>query len=320
MKNKWSLATIKSIFKNTFYCFFSLWTLVACQSPLPSKKTTIPKATSIEKKEIDSPDHRVLNPEFLKNQAPRLGLILGGGGALGFAHIGVLQELEKQKIPVHAIAGLEWGSLIAGAYALKKKAHAIEWKLLKLPIEKFEKKSFFKKSQKSISVSEMDPFLNDLFSKNRFSDLKIPFACPCGDMEKEKVELQKNGFLKKGIRACWPHPPHFTLEKLMGVLTAIPQAAHFLKAQGADIVVYVDVSSSNKLINKDDHSPSWIPLIWIQSKTLVDWTQFSFVDDVIKLSLPGDFINSYKDLRALVRMGQIKSRSQIKKLSKKYSY
>ena len=161
MKNKWSLITKKDMFKNTLCWFFSLWTLVGCQS-LPSfEKETTP----VEKKEVKSPDHRELNPDFFKNQVPRLGLILGGSGTLGFAHIGVLQELEKQKIPVFAIAGLEWGSLVAGTYALKNKAHAIEWKLLKIPVEKFERKSFFKKSQRSVPISEMDSFLNDLFFK-----------------------------------------------------------------------------------------------------------------------------------------------------------
>ena len=290
---------------------------MACQS-LPSSEKMTPPVNEVG---IDLSDHKKLNPDFLKNQAPRLGLILGGGGALAFAHIGVLQELEKQKIPVYAITGLEWGSLVAGAYALKNKAHAIEWKLLKLPVEKFQKKSFFKKGQQTIQVSEMDSFLDALFSKNRFDDLEIPFACPFGDFRKEKIKFQSRGYLKNGIKACWPHPPHFTIEQVTGVLSAVPQAALFLKNQGADIVIYVDVSSSNRLMSKEDQKQNpRVSLMWIQHKALVEWIQAPLVDDVIKLSLPGDHINSYKSLRALVRMGQIKSQSQIKKLSGKYSY
>lgn len=48
---------------------------------------------------------------------PRIGLVLGGGGARGAAHIGVLEELEKLRIPVDCIAGTSMGSLVAGAYA-----------------------------------------------------------------------------------------------------------------------------------------------------------------------------------------------------------
>ena len=239
---------------------------------------------------------------------------------MGFAHIGVLRELERQKIPVHAIVGFEWGSLVAGAYALKNKAHAVEWKLLKLPVEKFERKSFFGKSQQAARISQMDSFLDDLFSKNRFDDLKTPFACPFGNLDREEIKLKTRGFLKEGIKACWPHPPHFVVEKVTGVLNAVSKAARFLRAKGSDIVIYVDLCSSNRLISKGSGRDSVVSLMWVQHKALVDEMPFPLVDDVIKLSFSGSHINSYKSLRALVRMGQLKSRSQIKKLSKKYSY
>ncbi|MGB7503262.1 MAG: patatin-like phospholipase family protein [Azonexus sp.] len=48
---------------------------------------------------------------------PKIGLVLGGGGARGAAHIGVLEVLEELKIPVDCIAGTSMGALIAGAYA-----------------------------------------------------------------------------------------------------------------------------------------------------------------------------------------------------------
>jgi NTE family protein len=61
----------------------------------------------------------------------RIGLALGGGGARGLAHIGALRVLEKEKIPIHLIAGTSIGALVGGAYAsginadeLQKKAEA----------------------------------------------------------------------------------------------------------------------------------------------------------------------------------------------------
>ena len=48
---------------------------------------------------------------------PKIGLVLGGGGARGAAHIGVLEVLEELKVPVDCIAGTSMGALIAGAYA-----------------------------------------------------------------------------------------------------------------------------------------------------------------------------------------------------------
>ncbi len=48
---------------------------------------------------------------------PRIGLVLGGGGARGAAHIGVLRELERQRIPIDAIAGTSMGAIVGGLYA-----------------------------------------------------------------------------------------------------------------------------------------------------------------------------------------------------------
>jgi NTE family protein len=48
---------------------------------------------------------------------PRIGLVLGGGGARGAAHIGVLEALEKLRVPVDCVAGTSMGALVAGAWA-----------------------------------------------------------------------------------------------------------------------------------------------------------------------------------------------------------
>jgi NTE family protein len=48
---------------------------------------------------------------------PRVGLVLGGGGARGAAHIGVLEVLEQLRVPVHCVAGTSMGALVAGAWA-----------------------------------------------------------------------------------------------------------------------------------------------------------------------------------------------------------
>jgi hypothetical protein len=51
------------------------------------------------------------------DQPPRIGLVLGGGGARGAAHIGVLEVLERLRVPVHCVAGTSMGALVAGAWA-----------------------------------------------------------------------------------------------------------------------------------------------------------------------------------------------------------
>ncbi len=71
----------------------------------------------------------------LADERPRLGLVLGGGGARGAAHIGVLEVLEQLRVPVDCIAGTSMGALVAGAWAagvapatMRKELTSADWK------------------------------------------------------------------------------------------------------------------------------------------------------------------------------------------------
>ena len=54
---------------------------------------------------------------FAHTARPKTCLVLGGGGARGAAHIGVLEVLEKLRVPVDCVAGTSMGALVSGAYA-----------------------------------------------------------------------------------------------------------------------------------------------------------------------------------------------------------
>src|SRR5512136_2131963 len=62
---------------------------------------------------------------------PRIALVLGGGSAKGFAHVGVIRILEQEKIPIHMIVGTSVGSLIGALYASNPDNFQLEWAALK---------------------------------------------------------------------------------------------------------------------------------------------------------------------------------------------
>ncbi|MCX8114094.1 MAG: patatin-like phospholipase family protein, partial [Burkholderiaceae bacterium] len=67
-------------------------------------------------------------------ERPRIGLVLSGGGARGFAHIGVLKVLQELRVPVDAVAATSMGAIVGGAYAagysprqLEELARSTDW-------------------------------------------------------------------------------------------------------------------------------------------------------------------------------------------------
>src|SRR5574340_422879 len=73
--------------------------------------------------------------DSVPSHRPKIGVVFGGGGAKGAAHIGVLKVLEEQKIPVDYIAGTSMGAIVGALYAsglsadeLEKVITSINWK------------------------------------------------------------------------------------------------------------------------------------------------------------------------------------------------
>src|SRR5689334_15440050 len=75
-------------------------------------------------------EHRTDTPvdtaEQAKRSRPKIGIALEGGGALGLAHIGVLEWFEAHRIPIDYIAGTSMGGLVGGLYATGKSPKELE--------------------------------------------------------------------------------------------------------------------------------------------------------------------------------------------------
>ena len=176
-------------------------------------------------------------PPVYPTNRPRIGLALSGGGARGFAHVGVLRALETLQIPVDCIAGTSAGSAVAAAYASGLSPDAIE-KFLKsadwdrdmfddLPPRK-DLSTRRKAEEKSylfdvtvglrdgsimlppglISGQKIELFLHGMLGESgildSFDQLPIPFRAMATDLEAGELVVQDRGSLVTalGIRPC----------------------------------------------------------------------------------------------------------------------
>lgn len=213
-----------------------------------------------------------------EEERPRIGLVLGGGGARGIAHIGVLKELERLQIPIDAVAGTSMGAIVGGLYATGLTADELEQIVLSLdwsqalsdtPLRKYL--SFRRKQDdvrypiglelgvrgRSIILprglvqgQNLDPLLRELTADvahiENFADLPIPFRAVATNIETGDRHVMTSGDLARSIRASMSVPgliaPTSLDGKLLvdgGVVANLP--VDVMRDMGVDIIIAVDV-------------------------------------------------------------------------------
>jgi len=176
----------------------------------------------------------------------KIGLALSGGGARGFAHVGVLKVLDEHNIPIDMIAGTSAGSVVGGALAAGMSVDEIVAMTQKVRYSKLIRPSLSIRGM--LSNAPLGNLLRRHFPVTRFEDLAIPFAAVAYDPANgETVILKDSGDLITAIRASCSVPGLFAPVKDAngrrlvdgGVTMVMP--VDLVREMGADIVIAVDV-------------------------------------------------------------------------------
>ncbi len=216
------------------------------------------------------------NPEDIK-----VGLVLSGGGAKGFAHIGALKAIEAAGVRIDYIGGTSTGAIVGGLYAAGYTAVQIDSifkatdfvELIQDDIPR-SAKTFFEKdeAEKYAITLPFDNFkialptsiskgqnVYNLFSKltshvndvDDFNDLPIPFFCVATNVETGKETILNKGYLPRAVTASGALPTLFNPVMLGdslyvdgGVTNNYP--IEEVRRMGADIIIGIDVQDSLK--------------------------------------------------------------------------
>ncbi len=128
-------------------------------------------------------------------------LVLSGGGARGFAHIGVIEELENRGFTINSIAGTSMGALVGGVYAAGKLGEFKQWaiKLTKTDVLKLFDLSFT--NQGLIKGDKVLKAMKEFIPDSNIEDLKINYTATAFDLTHDKEVIFNNGSLYNAIRA-----------------------------------------------------------------------------------------------------------------------
>ncbi len=210
------------------------------------------------------------------NDDVKVGLVLSGGGAKGYAHVGVIKVLEKAGVRVDYIAGTSMGSIIGALYASGYNAYELDSILnvhdfsaliqdklprkvssfyqkenmgkyaLKLPIKKGKigLPSGISKGQNIFNLySQLTEHVHGI---DDFSKLPIPFFCIATDLETGEEVVLDHGFLPEAIRASGSFPGLLSPVNIDGKILVDGGLVNNypierLKAKGVDYIIGVDV-------------------------------------------------------------------------------
>ena len=216
------------------------------------------------------------------DQRLKIGLALGGGEARGFAHLGVIEWLEKHRIPVDYVAGTSMGGLVGGLYAMgmsppemRELIQELDWDTLLAPGPSFSDLDFRRKEdkrafpapielgwKKGLKLADalisghpiqllFDRLTLPYSSLKSFDELPIPFRCTAVDLVTGKRMLLKEGSFSQALSATMAIPGVFKPveigDRLLvdgGLLDNLP--ARVVKEMGADIVIAIDVGTPLK--------------------------------------------------------------------------
>ncbi len=178
-----------------------------------------------------------------------VGLVLGGGGARGFAHIGVIRALEEAGIPIDRIGGTSMGAVIAGLYA-----RGYDWKdMLRLNYwgwVRLRPHNLYTLPLVSLlSDRKAERMLGMMFQETAIEDLWLSYFCVSTNLTRAEVVVHREGKLRKWVGASMRLPgivpPVVENGDLLvdgGVLNSLP--TDVMRAQGEGPIIAVDVSAS----------------------------------------------------------------------------
>lgn len=281
---------------------------------------------------------------------PKIGLSLSGGGAKGFAHIGVLKVLDSLGIKIDYISGTSMGAIVGGLYASGYSGKDIEKIMAKtdfysvLSSQKLRKEAtFFDKhvdkyivsfpikkrkialpssvsyGQKSIYI--LKELLNNVSHISDFSKLPIPFMCIATNLETGETKIFEEGDLVKSIMASSAFPSLIDPVKINDQLyidgaVAINYPSKPLKDKGIDIVIGVNLSTG---LNNKDHINNIIDILnqiidfGIQKETK---NQLKYTDINIHPNLQGIKVTSFDQKTSILNAGYNEALKYINILNK----
>lgn len=201
-------------------------------------------------------------PVTPKPYSPSVALVLGGGGAKGFAHVGVIKALEESGITPALVVGTSVGSLVGSLYSSGYTAAQLEH--LALTTSDSELTDFTLSNQGFIEGIKLKNFINAKVGGRPIEAFPIKFAAIAAEKNSLKKAVFTHGNAGLAVQASCSVPNIFIAPRIPetggkkyidgGVVSLVPVDS--ARALGADIVIAVDVTATDSAASPNNKRPN----------------------------------------------------------------
>ena len=255
---------------------------------------------------------------------PKIGLVLGGGGAKGAAEIGVLKYIEEAGVHIDYIVGTSIGSIIGGLYSVGYRSQQLDSLFVNTDWENIFSESIAGTQQ----ISNVFSNLLNLPDSVDFDSLPIPYRCVATDIINTEEVILQRGNLARAMRASMSIPGAFKPVKWEGKLLVDGGMMNNLpvdiaKKMGADIIIAIDLTQrrheNRDFSLKEEYGIGGV-LDWLVSRP--DWKKHNenrqIADIYINPNLKDYDAASFSrdDIRQMIIIGEEAGKKALKELRK----
>jgi NTE family protein len=275
-------------------------------------------------------------------------VVLGGGGARGLAHLGVLQVIEREGIPIDCIVGTSVGAIVGACYALEPDAlsktrqalayfrsaafssNAFKKLLLKSDdVEQNVFQSLFSSIRRSYVFSnllrrpsilpgeKLAALVNDLVPDRTFADTKLPFAVPALDIRSGEDVVLTEGPLRTAVLASCSLPgffPPVAYDRYLladaGVIGPVPIDAA-VRNFSPDVVIAVDISSYLERLDTVERGIDVILRVESIACARLNAVEIEQADVVIRPAVGDKYWSDFSDLESMVNEGVVAAQAKV---------
>lgn len=239
----------------------------------------------------------------IESRPEKFGILFSAGGVRVWSYVNILKEMQKYKMPVAAVAGVEWGAVVAGIYAQNISANEVEWELSK-----------FKNPEEWLD------YVKKVFEKKSVAGAKIPFGCSSLNLRNQTSYILNKGQMDSLIPLCLPaagviKPYSNSIASMSDTVSLI----QFLRSSGATKIILVNAISLRSGKPHGTGLESLENQTWIQASSILN-KKISSVDEIIEIDLRNTPVERFDLRRAVLSAPIPQAKDQLRHIANKYGF